>query len=105
MIGELAISSSGLIQAQHRLRASAHNTANLTTDESAVVKVRGREHPPRGGVVSEISARVERAADRRTAPHVDESVEQITASHQSAALKKAVQTQDDMLGTLLDMTG
>ena len=40
----------------------------------------------------------------RTAPFVDEAVEQISISHQAGALRRAAQTQDDMLGILLNIT-
>ena len=81
MIGGLSISHSGLRHAQRRLEASAHNTANLTTAKTTAS-----------------------TTAQRPAPFVDEAVEQISIVHQAGALRRAVQTQDDMLGILMDLT-
>ena len=81
MIGGLSISQSGLRHDQRRLEESAHNTANLTTAKTTASP-----------------------AAQRSAPFVDEAVEQISIVHQAGALRRVVQTQDDMLGILMDQT-
>ncbi len=80
MIGGFSISHSELRHAQRRLEASAHTTANLT-----------------------IAKTTASTTAQPTAPFVDGAVEQISIVHQAGALRRAVQTQDDMLGILLDL--
>ncbi len=97
MINSLSLSASGLRLQQQRLEASAHNTANTTTrkDESASLRVRGQEGPG-GGVV----ARVETGAETDV---VQEAITQISSARQFQANVRAVQTQDEMLGALVDV--
>ena len=115
MIGGLSSPShSGLRHIQRRLEASAHNTANLTTAATTILRVAGREEPPGQGVTSQTSGRSEvrfrgdadgaASTGRRTAPFVDEAVEQISIEHQAGALRRVAQTQDDMLGILVNIT-
>ncbi|MSR84093.1 MAG: flagellar basal body rod protein [Candidatus Latescibacteria bacterium] len=94
MLGNIAIISSGLTLDQQRLEASAHNTANLNTRPSAVLRSEAREGV-QGGVEGGM------VAGEGPADPVVESVEQITLSHQATALKKTLQTQSDMVGQLL----
>lgn len=96
MLGNIAIISSGLALDQQRLEASAHNTANLNTRPSAALRVEAREGAQ--GVVEGWVV----AGEGPSSPVV-ESVEQMTLSHQATALKKALQTQSDMVGQLLDL--
>ena len=96
MLGNIAIISSGLALDQQRLEASAHNTANLNTRPSAALRVEAQEGP-QGGVEGVV------VAGEGPASPVVESVEQITLSHQAVVLKKALQTQSDMVGQLLDL--
>ena len=114
------IATSGLLHQQQRLEVSAHNSANLGTRQTAVLAVSGRETPSAGVqsavsstpvIRSQISApsATTQAVTPEPTPDptgfVDEAVEQITLLHHSVALAKALQAQDDMLGTLLDITG
>ena len=96
MLGTISIISSGLILSQERLEASAHNTANLNTEPSSVLRLVAHEGP-QGRVVGAL------VAVEGPASPVVESVEQITAGQQFVALKKALQTQSDMVGQLLDL--
>ena len=77
MIQGLSTSHSGLRFAQERLRSTAHNTANSTTE---VVPKAGRHR-------------------------VEEAVEMIAASQHFATAVRVVQNQDEMLGALLDREG
>ena len=111
-----ATATSGLLHQQQRLEASAHNSANLGTRQTVVLAVSGREIPSAGvqssfsatpvvrPQISSLSATTQEATPGPTG-FVDEAVEQITIHHQSVALVKALQTQDDMLGSLLDVVG
>ena len=96
MLQGLTISQSGLRSAQERLRSTAHNTANATTEETVSLRARGREAPE--GVCTKIEL---------GQPHqrVEDAVEMITAERHFAAGVRAVQTQDEMLGALLDIEG
>ena len=93
MLQRLTISLSGLRFAQQHLRSTAHNTANATTAEKSSLRVRGR-HAPEGGVRIEVE--LGQPCQRR----VEDAVEMI-----AAAGVRAVQTQDNMLGALLDIEG
>ena len=97
MIQGLSTSHSGLRFAQERLRSTAHNIANSTTMETALLSMRGRERPE-GGVATEVYLDAHRH-------RVEETVEMIAASQHFAAGVRAVQTQDEMLGALLDSEG
>ena len=111
-----ATATSGLLHQQQRLEASAHNSANLGTRQTVVLAVSGREIPSAGvqssvsampvvrPQISSLSATTQEATLGSTG-FVDEAVEQITIHHQNVALVKALQTQDDMLGSLLDVVG
>ncbi len=98
MIRALSTSALGLRANQQRLEASAHNTANSTVSETAKLRTQAREIP-RGGVQTQTRATNSKA---RGEP-VEEAVEQIAATQNFKANVRAVQTQDDMLGTLLDL--
>lgn len=95
MIRGLAISHSGLRFARERLRSSAHNTANATTDETVSLRTRGREHPSAG-----VPVELEFGSPRQ---RVAEAVEQLVAVQHFASGVRSVQTQDQMLGALLDI--
>ena len=97
MIQGLTISQSGLRSAQERLRSTAHNTANATTDETVSLRTRGRE-ASEGGVRTEVEIGQPRQ-------RVEDAVEMIVAEQHFAAGVRAVQTQDEMLGALLDIEG
>lgn len=97
MIRALHISATGLQHQQRRLYASAHNTANATTGEAEAARLRtsGR-HRGDGGVASQTYLASSTDAVR-------EAVVQIDSAKAFAAGVRAVQTQDDMLGALLDI--
>ena len=113
------IAASGLQHQQQRLDASAHNTSNLATATTAVVRASASEVGHGNGVETLVESRlvsrpqisgfrfpagaeIDSAAEPRVGL-VEEAVEQITALHHSSALGKAVQAQDGMLGILVDL--
>ena len=98
MIRGISVSASGLLINQKRLEASTHNAANLTTAERTRLRVDGRE-VERGGV----EARVRIAGEGRRDEVVEDAVEQIDAAQEFKANARAVQTQDELLGVLLDV--
>ena len=114
MIGGLDITRSGLLHSQRRLNATAHNAANLVTEKTALLRVTGLERPPGQGVMSRVTATaVDRfrggalpsgVLDPRTGSFLTQAVEQVTIRHQSGALLRVAQTQDDMLGMLVDLS-
>ena len=95
MLQRLTISRSGLRFAEQHLRSTAHNTADATTAERSSLCVR---QAPEGGVRME----VELVQPRQ---RVEVAVEMIAAEQHFAAGARAVQTQDNMLGALLDIEG
>ena len=97
MLQRLTISRSGQRFAQQHLRSTAHNTANATTAERSSLRVRGRQ-APEGGVRIEVEL-------GQTRQRVEDAVEMIAAEQHFAAGVRAVQTQDNMLGALLDIEG
>ena len=98
MFQGLSISSSGLVFNEKRLDASAHNTANLTTEDTAGVHVQAEEVPGAG-------VRSRHSVSDQDISLVHESVEHILAGHHFTANVRAAQTQDEMLGVLLDVRG
>lgn len=98
MIRALSTSASGLRANQQSLQASAHNTANLTTEEAAKVRVQSKE--VKGGGV-QTQAKLTGGAE--PVEEAEEAVEQITAAQNFKANARSVQTQDEMLGALLDI--
>ncbi len=117
-----ATATSGLLHHEQRLEASAHNSANLQTRQTAVLSVSGREIPGAGvrSVVSATPVTRPQIPGPSASPASDppgegpvqeprglvfEAVEQITLLQHSIAQARVVQTQDDMRGTLLDITG
>lgn len=96
MLGNISIITSGLALSPPRLEASAHNTANLNTRPSAALRVEARQGAG-GGVEGVVIA-----GEGPSSP-VAESVARIALTHQMVALKKALQTQSEMVGRLLDL--
>ena len=96
MLQGLTISQSGLRSAQEGLRSTAHNTANATKEETVSLRARGSEAPEGVCTKGELGQ-----------PHqrVEDAVEMIAAERHFAAGVRAVQTQDEMLGALLDIEG
>lgn len=97
MIRSLYTSATGLQHQQRRLHASAHNTANATTPADATVPLRTSGTERAAGGVDSHSQRV------ATTDALRESVVQIDSAQAVAANVRAVQTQDEMLGALLDI--
>ena len=96
MLRGIHTSTSGLVLNQRRLAISAHNTANLRTADAAKLRVRARE-APQGGVEAGTTG-----SQAEIRP-VEEAVEQMVSAQHFVANARAVQTQDDMLGALLDL--
>ena len=98
MIQGFYTSSSGLAFNERRLSASAHNTANLTTEDAVRVRVQTEEVPGAG-------VRTRHSVSERDISVIHESVAQILAGHHFTADVRAAQTQDEMIGVLLDLRG
>jgi len=96
MIQGLTNSASGLLHQGQRLRASAHNSANTTTPEERAVRLRVRGQEQSGGVASHTETGALSDAVRESVTHID-------SAQAFGANVRAVQTQDEMLGTLLDL--
>lgn len=91
-----SIALSGLAAAQQRLRASAHNIANAQTPGFRRQLVT-QQAMPEGGVRATLQrAPVEGAA------LAEDVVEQMSAGYQFIANLRVIQTQDKLLGALLD---
>ena len=98
-INTQSIALSGMQAAQQRLRSSAHNVANVLTEDF---------HPERtvqqarteGGV----SVSVERSATPQSVDLAQEIVNQQLASHQFKAAVRVLETDLGLLGDLLDRT-
>lgn len=93
-----AIASSGLRAAQQRLDASAHNIANLQTPGMRPLRVEQAENAmPPGGV----GTSVQRTPQSGVALE-QEVVDQMSATYAFKANLRTLQTQDRMLGALLN---
>ncbi|WP_042422355.1 flagellar basal body rod protein FlgC [Comamonas granuli] len=93
-----AIASSGLRAAQQRLDASAHNIANAQTPGMRPLRVEQAEAAtPPGGVRTS----VQRASQPGVALE-QEMVDQMSATYAFKANLRTLQTQDRMLGALLN---
>ena len=109
MITTLAIAHSGLQHQQQRLRASAHHAANLNTTGTASLSVHSSESED--GVRTTTTARLHDRSQPRTITGatppslLDEAVAQLTVLPAATAMQRVVHTQDDMIGTLLDISG
>ena len=89
---------SGLRAAGVRLRSSAHNVANLLTEDFHPERV-VQEAEATGGV----SARVERSAQPAEVDLASELVDQQVASLQGRASLRVLETHLGMLGRILDL--
>ena len=90
MIRSLYSSAVGLRHQQHRLHASAHNTANAGVDQAEAVRLRT------DGVQTQTLQAASTDALREAVVHID-------SAQSFAAQARVVHTQDDLLGTLLDL--
>ena len=90
-------SISGIQAAGLRMEVSAHNTANLNTEGARAQRVRQSERPDQGGTTAEV--------EQTDSPPelLEETVEQLTTAHYLKANTKALRTQDEMLGTMIDL--
>lgn len=93
-----SIASSGLQAAQARLDASAHNTANMNTPGFRRLRAEPSEVAGRGGVATA----VQRAPQEGVALE-QEVVDQMTATYAFKANLQTIKTQDEMMGSLLDV--
>lgn len=86
---------SGILAAEERLAASAHNIAHIYTEEARARRVEARARD-RGA--DPVSVQPDDRSDL-----VAESVEQIGASNYMAANIQSLRTQDEMKGIVLDL--
>ena len=96
----LSIGLSGIRAAGTRLRSSAHNVANLLTESFRPERVVQQDRAGGG-----VTASVERAATPQPVDLAGELVDQQLASLQGKASMRAIDTQLDVLGSLLDIRG
>lgn len=99
-----SIGLSGMRAAQAQLDTSAHNIANAQTPRFQRQVVQQTAQPHSGGVQVQIGQAAEAAAaDEGSLDHLAEDlVAQRMSAHSFAANLRTVQTQDRMLGALLD---
>ena len=97
MTDALSIAQSGMQSATVRLRNSAHNVANLATDDFRDLRTVQQTRPGGGSV-----ALTQRDSDPRPVDLVNEVVEQSKASTQFKAAVRVIETDLEMKGTLLD---
>lgn len=93
-----SIASSGLQAAQLRLDASAHNVANMNTPGFRRHAVSQEAVPDSAGV----RATVQRQPQEGVALE-QEAVEQMSATYAFKANLQAIKTQDEMMGSLLNV--
>ena len=111
MIDALSVSASGLRHADARQRAAAHDAANASTPDTAVLRAAGRPAADGRGVETRMEATVQhRPAAAPVAPPgagdaVDVMAGQVATGAAARAGAAAVRTADDMLGALLDAVG
>jgi flagellar hook protein FlgE len=91
-----SIALSGINAAQTRLNASAHNIANLNTDNFRREEVSAQERPE-GGVAVTVGK-----ADRVGTDLVQDVVEQKMAALEFKANVQVLKTSTQVMGTLLD---
>lgn len=94
-----SIGSSGLQAAQLRLDASANNVANMNTPGYRREVVAQEEVAESVGV----RATVQREQDAKGVALEQEAVEQMSATYAFKANLQTIKTQDEMMGSLLDV--
>ena len=87
----LYLCATGLHHQQHRLSASAHNTANVGVDEAEAVRLRASGVQRENGVCKHTHSRLRRRMRCARPSHID-------SAQSFAAQVRVVQTQDDLLG-------
>ena len=93
-----SIGSSGLQAAQLRLDASANNVANANTPGYRQALAQQAVADSAG-----VRATVEREANEKGVALEQEAVEQMSATYAFKASLQTIKTQDQMLGSLLDV--
>ncbi|MBV7541650.1 flagellar basal body protein [Acidovorax sp. sic0104] len=94
-----SIGSSGLQAAQLRLDASANNVANMNTPGYRREVVAQQEAADSAGV----QASLQREQDAKGVALEQEAVEQMSATYAFKANLQTIKTQDEMMGSLLDV--
>lgn len=94
-----SIGNSGLQAAQLRLDASAHNVANMNTPNFRRQVVAQEEAAGSAGV----RATVQRTQGAEGVALEQEAVEQMSATYAFKANLQTIKTQDEMMGSLLDV--
>lgn len=92
-----AIARSGMRSAELRLAASAHNIANLETENFHPLLVHQVSTSPGS------AAHVERAAKARPVDLLDELVEQLRAAHQFKASLRVLGVSETLYGASVDL--
>jgi len=100
-----SVGLSGMRAAQLRLDVSAHNVANVQTPGFQRQQVSQTAQPASGGVRAQVSQEPSSFAQGNGGLNrlADDIVEQRTSLYSFAANLRTVQTQDVMLGSLLDV--
>ena len=96
----LGVAASGLHTALLRLEASAHNVANLHTDDFRPLEIIQTEAAGGGSL-----ARIHQAVSSRPVDLVLEVVQQSRARHQHLASLRLLETELDRRGQLADLLG
>ena len=99
MVSLSSIGSSGLQAAQLRLDASANNVANMNTPHYRRQVVAQEEAADSAGV----RATVQRQQEAEAVALEKEAVEQMSATYAFKANLQTIKTQDEMMGSLLDV--
>ena len=94
-----SIGSSGLQAAQLRLAASANNVANMNTPNYRRQVVQQEAMADNAGV----RATVQREQDAKGVALEKEAVDQMSATYAFKANLQTIKTQDEMVGSLLDV--
>lgn len=97
-----AIGLSGMRAAQARLDSSAHNVANVQTPGFRRQQVTQSEGAAGGGVDAQVQQAGQSGGPDGFADLAGDLVEQRMSLYSFAANLRTVQTQDELLGTLLD---
>jgi flagellar hook protein FlgE len=92
-----SIGISGLHAAQWRLDSSAHNVANMNTNGFRRQTVTQEDAPDLGGTRVSVGQAPEEGVALE-----QEMVDQMSATYAFKANLKTIQTQDEILGSLLD---
>lgn len=93
-----SIGTSGMQAAQLRLDASAHNVANMNTPRFQRQVVDQQATPGGAGVTGSV-----RRSQEEGVALEQEAVEQMSATYAFKASLQVVKTQDQMMGSLLDV--